>query len=101
MEKSNKNEVDSILQNHTWELVDLPPGCKPLRSTWIFKRKMKSDDFIGKYKVRLVIKGYRKREDLNYFDTYSHVTRINSIRMILVIIVSRPDPEGRHVATAA
>ena len=25
-----KNEIDSILHNHTWELVDLPPGCKPL-----------------------------------------------------------------------
>ncbi|GKC38309.1 ty1-copia retrotransposon protein [Tanacetum coccineum] len=25
-----KNEIDSILQNHTWELMDLPPGCKPL-----------------------------------------------------------------------
>nr|GEV12653.1 zinc finger, CCHC-type [Tanacetum cinerariifolium] len=25
-----KSETDSILQNHTWELVDLPPGCKPL-----------------------------------------------------------------------
>ena len=22
-----KSEVDSILQNHTWELVDLSPGC--------------------------------------------------------------------------
>ena len=25
-----KSEVDSILQNHTWELVDLPSGSKPL-----------------------------------------------------------------------
>ncbi|KAL2497584.1 Reverse transcriptase Ty1/copia-type domain-containing protein [Abeliophyllum distichum] len=25
-----KSEIDSIMQNHTWELVDLPPGCKPL-----------------------------------------------------------------------
>ena len=24
------DEVESILQNHTWELVDLPPGSKPL-----------------------------------------------------------------------
>ena len=24
------NEIDSIMQNHTWELVDLPPGIKPL-----------------------------------------------------------------------
>ena len=25
-----KSEIDSILQNHNWELLDLPPGCKPL-----------------------------------------------------------------------
>ena len=25
-----KSEIDSILQNYTWELVDLPPGCRPL-----------------------------------------------------------------------
>ena len=27
-----KNEIDSILQNHTWELVDITLGCKPLSS---------------------------------------------------------------------
>ena len=84
-----KSEVDSILQNHTWELVDLPPGCKPLGSKWIFKRKMKVDGSIDKYKARLVIKDYRQREGLDYFDTYSPVMRINSIRMILAIAVLR------------
>ena len=24
------SEIESILHNHTWELVDLPPSCKPL-----------------------------------------------------------------------
>ncbi|GJU54974.1 retrotransposon protein, putative, ty1-copia subclass [Tanacetum coccineum] len=37
-----KSEIDSILQNHTWELVDLPLGCKPLGYKWIFKKKMKA-----------------------------------------------------------
>ena len=23
-------EIESIMQNHTWELVDLSPGSKPL-----------------------------------------------------------------------
>ena len=53
-----KNEVDSILQNHTWELVDLSSGCKPLGSKRIFKRKMKANGSIDKYKVELVIKCY-------------------------------------------
>ncbi|GJZ96714.1 DNA polymerase zeta catalytic subunit-like protein [Tanacetum coccineum] len=46
---------------------------------------MKADDTIDKYKARLVIKGYRQREGLDYFDTYSPVTRITSIRMVLAI----------------
>ncbi|KAD5508391.1 hypothetical protein E3N88_16094 [Mikania micrantha] len=49
--KAIKNEIDSILQNHTWELVDLPPGRKPLGYRWIFKRKMKADGSIDKYKA--------------------------------------------------
>ncbi|KAJ9557464.1 hypothetical protein OSB04_012078 [Centaurea solstitialis] len=47
-----KSEIYSILQNHTWELVDLPPGCKPLNYRWIFKKKMKADGTIDKYKAR-------------------------------------------------
>ncbi|GJS16460.1 retrotransposon protein, putative, ty1-copia subclass [Tanacetum coccineum] len=56
---------------------------------WIFKKKMKADGTIDKYKARLVIKGYIQREGLDYFDTYSLVTRITSIRMILAIAALR------------
>ena len=68
-----------------WELVDLPPGSKPLGYKWIFKKKMKTDGSIDKYKARLVIKGYKQKEGLAYFDTYLSVTRISSIRMLIAI----------------
>ncbi|GJT70520.1 retrotransposon protein, putative, ty1-copia subclass [Tanacetum coccineum] len=50
---------------------------------------MKADGTIDKYKSRLVIKGFRQREGLDYSDTYSPVTRITSIRMVLAIAALR------------
>ena len=40
--ESGPQSYNEALQNHTWELVDLPLGCKPLGYKWIFKRKMKN-----------------------------------------------------------
>ncbi|PHT72322.1 hypothetical protein T459_23107 [Capsicum annuum] len=80
------SEIDSILSNHTWELVDLPLKNKLLGSKWIFKRKMKEDDTIDKYKARLIVKGFKQKKGLDYFDTYSPVTRITSIRMLIASV---------------
>nr|GFD17542.1 zinc finger, CCHC-type [Tanacetum cinerariifolium] len=49
------DEMDSIMGNNTWVLSDLPPGCKPLGCKWIFKRKLKVDGTVEKFKARLVI----------------------------------------------
>ncbi|GJS16719.1 retrotransposon protein, putative, ty1-copia subclass [Tanacetum coccineum] len=59
------------------------------RYKWIFKKKMKVDGTIAKHKARLVIKEFRQREGLDYFDTYSPVTRITSTRMVLAIAALR------------
>ncbi|KAK4400592.1 Retrovirus-related Pol polyprotein from transposon TNT 1-94 [Sesamum angolense] len=73
------------MQNHTWELVDLPSGSKSLGCKWIMKRKYKADESIDKYKARMVAKGFKQKEGLDFFDTYSPVTRITSIQVLIAI----------------
>nr|GEW34636.1 7-deoxyloganetic acid glucosyltransferase-like [Tanacetum cinerariifolium] len=42
------DEIGFIMENNTWVLSDLPPGCKPLGCKWIFKMKMKLDGTINR-----------------------------------------------------
>ncbi|GJR50986.1 zinc finger, CCHC-type containing protein [Tanacetum coccineum] len=79
------DEIGSIMENNTWVLSDLPPGCKPLGCKWIFKKKMKVDGTIDKFKARLVIQGFRQKEGIDYFDTYAPVARISTIRLLIAL----------------
>ncbi|GKA45907.1 zinc finger, CCHC-type containing protein [Tanacetum coccineum] len=79
------DEMDSIMGNNTWVLADLPPGCKPFGCKWIFKRKLKVDRTIEKFKARLVIQGFKQKSGIDYFDTYAPVVRISTIRLLIAM----------------
>lgn len=79
------DEIESLMANRTWKLVDLPPGCKSIGCKWILRKKLKPDGTVDKFKARLVAKGFKQREDIDFFDTFSPVTRITSVRLLIAI----------------
>ena len=79
------DEIDSILSNNTWVLVDLPTGSKLIGCKWVFRRKDNTNGSIQTFKARLVEKGFKQREGVDYFDTYAPMARITSIRVLLTL----------------
>ncbi|GJW84426.1 zinc finger, CCHC-type containing protein [Tanacetum coccineum] len=66
-------------------LVDLPPGCKPLGCKWIFKRKLKVDETIEKFKARLVIQSFKQKSGIDYFNSYALVAHVSTIRLLIAM----------------
>ncbi len=73
-------EIDALAKNDTWDLVDLPPGRKPVKSKWVFK--LKSD---GRYRARLVAKGFTQVPGIDFDETFSPVARFESLRLLLAL----------------
>lgn len=50
--------MDSMMANSTWEIIDHPYGCKPVRCKWDFMKKLRPNGTIEKCKDKLMVKGY-------------------------------------------
>ncbi|KAK2579961.1 hypothetical protein KPH14_007641 [Odynerus spinipes] len=79
------DEMSSILQNETWDLVSLPAEKPVVSCRWIFKTKLHPDGTIKRYKARLVARGFSQTEGIDYFETFSPVVRYESVKTILAI----------------
>ena len=81
-----KNEIKSMAQNCVWNLVKLPERCKRVGCKWVFKTKRDSHGNIKHYKARLVAKGFTQKDDIDYKETFSHVSNKDSFRIIMALI---------------
>ncbi len=67
-----------MIKNRTWDLVRRPKNRQLVTCKWIFKIKS-----CGRYKARMVARGFSQEYGIDYLETYAPVSRLASIRMIL------------------
>jgi hypothetical protein len=81
------SEYNSLMENKTWRLVQLPPGRTAIGCRWVFRAKHNSDGRVNRFKARLVAKGYAQKYGIDYDETFSTVVRFSSIRILLAFAV--------------
>ena len=80
-----KSEMGSMYENKVWTLVDLPDDQKAIENKWIFKKKTDADGNVTVYKARLVTKGFRQVQGVDYDETFSPIAMLKSVRIMLAI----------------
>ena len=85
-------ELQTLEKTHTWDYVDLPTSKRPTGCKWIYKIKTRSDGTIERYKARLVANGYSQEYGIDYEETLAPVSRMTSVRSLLVVTATKQWP---------
>ena len=72
-------------ENQVWNLIDPPDGVRTIECKWIYKKKKGMDGNVRIYKDRLVAKGFRQVQGVDYDETFSPVAMLKSVQIILAI----------------
>ncbi|RDX77961.1 hypothetical protein CR513_41834, partial [Mucuna pruriens] len=67
-----QDEIKSLHDNHTYNLVKLPNGKKVLENRWIYRIKQESNSSYPRYKAILVVRGFRQRKGMDVKTTFLH-----------------------------
>ena len=83
-----QDEMKSLHENHSFELVKLPKGKRALKNRWVCIVKQEEHTSQPRYKARLVVKGFSQKKGIDFDEIFSPVVKMSSIRVILGLAAS-------------
>ncbi|WKA06698.1 hypothetical protein VitviT2T_024587 [Vitis vinifera] len=83
-----QDEMESLHENHSFELVKLPKGKRALKNRWVYRVKQEEHTSQPRYKARLVVKGFNQKKGIDFDEIFSPVVKMSSIRVVLGLAAS-------------
>nr|GEY35017.1 hypothetical protein [Tanacetum cinerariifolium] len=87
--ESMQEELLLFKQMDVWVLVPTPDNISPLTLKWIFKNKHDEEQTVIRNKSRLVVRGYRQEEGLDFEESFAPVAKMEAIRIFLACAVHK------------
>ncbi|GJR91710.1 retrovirus-related pol polyprotein from transposon TNT 1-94, partial [Tanacetum coccineum] len=81
-----QEEPNEFRQLEVWELVPHPDRVMIITLKWIYKVKLDELGGVLKDKVRLVVRGYRQEEGIDFEESFALVARIEAIRIFIAFV---------------
>nr|GEW90936.1 hypothetical protein [Tanacetum cinerariifolium] len=78
-----QEELNEFERLEVWELVPRPDKVMVITLKWIYKVKLDKMGGILKNKARLVARGYRPEEEIDFEESFAHVLRLEATRIFL------------------
>lgn len=80
-----REEIDALVCNQTWKLVDLPSSKKRIGCKWVFRVKFKSDGTIERHKAWLIVLIKKQKEGIDFNETFAPMAKMVSVRVFVFI----------------
>ncbi|RDY03422.1 putative mitochondrial protein, partial [Mucuna pruriens] len=80
-------EIMALEKNQTWQLVELPKRKSIVGCKWIFTIGYKFGGSIERYKAWFVDKGLIEIYRTNYYETFTPVVKLNTIKSFYLVLL--------------
>jgi hypothetical protein len=82
-------ELENFERNQVWTLVEPPCDVNVIGTKWVFKNKQGEDGEVVRNKAHLVAQDFSRVEGLDFGEIFTHVARLEAIRILLAFTASK------------